>query len=385
LGGHGVTNSRKLAILAFSVLFALGQAALVSARPSGNNFKVGVIAPLSGIAAEYGVALKNGIELAKKENQGLFGSVDFILEDTPYEPKAAVSSFNKLRTVDKVDLVYVFGVAFCDVVAPLAQNYKVPMVAQCVQASVTKDRPYVVRFFNYSDQYARVLAEYLKHRDVRRIGVVIAEDTYLEEMYRALSDNISPEQSLTIVDRYQKPQMDFRSTVAKLRTENYDAVAVFLAAGQIAQFYKQLAEQRVTVFTFGTNFFESMSEAINSGKTMEGAVFANNLVRASFIGKYGEEYGNESQITFAAFGYEFAKLMGGLFANKERKLSAEEILAKVTRLEPGSDSAVGPAAYEDRAERGKSYNFQVVIKVIGDGKISVLDSPRAQLGHPQAR
>jgi branched-chain amino acid transport system substrate-binding protein len=378
-------NLRKLAILALGLFFVLGQTALVSARPSGDKFKVGVIAPLSGIAAEYGVALRNGIELAKKEKPDVFGDVDFIYEDTSYEAKSAVSSFNKLRTVDKVDLVYVFGVAFCDVVAPLAQNYKVPMVAQCVQTSVTKDRPYVVRFFNYSDQYAGVLVHYLKQHSVRRIGVVIAEDTYLEEMYRALSENIGPEQSLTIVDRYQKPQMDFRSTVAKLRTANYDAVAVFLAAGQIAQFYKQLAEQKVTVSTFGTNFFESMSEAVNSGKTMDGAVFANNLVRASFIEKYGKEYGNESQITFAAFGYEFAKLMGGLFANMERKPSAEEILTKITRLEPGSDSAVGPAAYEDQAERGKAYNFQLVIKVIGDGKVLALDHSRAQLGQTQAR
>ncbi|HQH28570.1 MAG TPA: ABC transporter substrate-binding protein, partial [Oligoflexia bacterium] len=235
------------------------------------KLRIGVIAPLSGVAAEYGAAISNGITLAQAELPAVHERIEFLFEDTPYASKAAVSSFQKLRTADRVDAVYVMGVSFCDAVAPLAESAKLPMIAQCVQRSVTAGRNFVLRFFSPADKYAQAVIYYLKAQGLNRLGVVIAGNTYVEEMLRALIENALPSQEITTIARYQAEDTDFRAAITKIKHSQYDAIAVLLNAGQIASFYRQLAEQEVTLPTIGTNWFETESEIQAAGGTMENA------------------------------------------------------------------------------------------------------------------
>jgi branched-chain amino acid transport system substrate-binding protein len=77
------------------------------------RFKVGAILPLTGAAADYGIAIKNCIELAKKDKPELFTNIDFIFEDAAYDPKTAVSAYRSLTDGQRVDLTLTWGVSFC--------------------------------------------------------------------------------------------------------------------------------------------------------------------------------------------------------------------------------------------------------------------------------
>ncbi len=338
----------------------------ISVFADSGKLRVGVLAPLSGLAADYGIAVRNAIELQSETMSDSPSGVEFIFEDTQYNAKSAVDAFNKLRTTGDIDLLYVWGVIFCEAVAPLAEKFKVPMVAQCIQQSVTKDKSYVVRFANPSHDYTGTLWKLIRSERWKNIGVVLTDNAYLELMYDSLRAETPDGVRIELLDRYLTGQTDFRTTISKLRSGKYDTVAVFLISGQIGPFYKQLAEQRITLPTFGTNVFESLSEITSAAGAMEGAYLANNAVNEDFQNSYMKRYGNLSQITFASYAYDFSALVRSfapVYSGNKDSLLAELIKAPLPK-----STASGAIRIVKDPGGGTSFAFPTVVKVIRHGK-----------------
>lgn len=68
-------------------------------QPPGGVFKIGGTAPLTGAAAIYGNAVKNGAQIAVDEINAEGGAVQFDLkyEDDENDPEKAVSAYNALK------------------------------------------------------------------------------------------------------------------------------------------------------------------------------------------------------------------------------------------------------------------------------------------------
>ncbi len=68
---------------------------------AGSAFKIGVVGPLTGPAAAYGVAVQNGVDLAIKEiNQagGINGTMmEMNSQDDEHDPEKAVNAYNTLK------------------------------------------------------------------------------------------------------------------------------------------------------------------------------------------------------------------------------------------------------------------------------------------------
>jgi branched-chain amino acid transport system substrate-binding protein len=236
------------------------------------KFKVGAVLPLTGAAADYGIAIKNCIELARKDNPELFTNIEFIYEDAAYDPKTAVSAYRSLTDGQQVDLTVTWGVSFCKALAPIAEARKSPMVGLCLDPAIGSGRRYVLRFMNTTDEVMRVQAQYLFERGVRRIGLLLAEHPYLEELREALQRNLIAGQTMVLIDQLPNKEMDLRTNILKLMKgeKQFDSLGVFLFAGQIASFYKQARDMGFDTQTFGTNFFESLSEVHASSGSMNG-------------------------------------------------------------------------------------------------------------------
>ena len=349
-----------------------------TSQKTSNQFKVGVILPLSGKVAEYGQAMQNGIELLLKDKQDDRERIRFYYEDVQYSPQAAVGAFNKLRTIDKVDLIYSFGVDLSKSVAPLAERYKFPLVAQSVDQTISRNAKYVIRFSNDTAQYAAKLLEYTRAKDIKRIAVVDAHNAYITETLASLNRLKVSGEEISIVNSFELRDTDFRSTISKLSRGQYDAIAVFLGAGQISRFYKQLKEQNVKLPTIGTNWFESTSEIRDSGGSMNGAVFSNNVVKNEFANQYLQEYGSDSQITFAAYAYEFADIIHEHFPSKDSQTN-ESIIAKLTNVKPRTGTAIGPIYFQESQHTGKAFQFPIANKIIFDNQIRLVDDNSQQI------
>src|ERR1017187_10767635 len=71
-----------------------------------NPLKIGVILPLTGDAASYGVDCRRGIEMEvdniRKQQEH---EIDVDFEDSKADPATAVAAFNKLANVDRAKAV----------------------------------------------------------------------------------------------------------------------------------------------------------------------------------------------------------------------------------------------------------------------------------------
>lgn len=99
---------KRIAIVALSLALGLALALpAVAAEP----IKIGVLVPLTGIVANGGQEMRNGIDMAAKEKKTINGRpIQLIVEDTRVKPKIAVQKAEKLVFKDKcVALVGVFS------------------------------------------------------------------------------------------------------------------------------------------------------------------------------------------------------------------------------------------------------------------------------------
>jgi len=330
------------------------------AEPS--PLKIGVIAPLSGPLAEYGQALRNGIDLAKNDIPGISQNCEFKFEDSKYDPKTALSALQKLAG-DDVKVIYNWGNPTSAAVSPLAERLKMAMFVLSTDPLVSKGSNRVVRFSNSGVEYGAKLAQAIKKAGFRRVGIVRAENDYLNSILDGLKNAAPPDLSIEELASYLPSDTDFRSSITKIRSKKLDAIGVFLLSGQISVFYRQLGEQHLKVPTFGTDFFESTSEIKASGSLIDGAFFANNAVDLEFQGTYLKQFGNDFQIIHAANGYDFAELLCRDLPSKRAALSPDNILELVKTV--SSTGKLGSYAYVNK-DGDKHFASPIVIRQIVD-------------------
>lgn len=357
---------KSLLVSVAVLVLALAHGAAVSAESSSSpKLKVGLILPLTGSAAEYGNAIMNAIALAKEDLPALNERVDFIAEDVAYDTGRAVSAFQKLVDVDRVDLVFTFGVNFCQALAPIAENRKRVLIGECVDESASAGRSYMIRFLNNSHDYMRLLAQYLSQQNLNDLSFVITENGYLERMFDSFETVTG--RKFSDVQRVPMSEMNFRSNIARIKSRKPDAVGVFLFPGQLAQFFKQAKELSLNVSAFGTNTMESQSEVHNAGGAMEGVLFVNNIVRDDFAARYFARYSSSSHLAFAGPAYEFALMLAKLDSAMVKQ-SPEQALEALKKLEPQPGAATGAFSLKHSATAGYFADFPLgVKKITGDG------------------
>jgi ABC-type branched-subunit amino acid transport system substrate-binding protein len=340
-----------------------------------SELRVGVILPLTGPAGDYGVAMKNSIALAMRERPELFTHIRFFFEDAAYDPKTAVVAFRKLTAGDDVHLTITWGVPFCKALAPIAEARKTPLIGICLDPTVSTGRRFVLQFFNTTDELMQLQASYLNARGVKRIGVLLADNPYLEEVSQALARNLQPQQSLHVIDRLPATEMDLRTHIIKLlkHRDQFDAVGVFLYVGQIASFYRQARSLKFDMLTFGHPTFESLSEVRASNGAMNGSIFTSIRVNDAFLTRYKEIFRNESQVGFGAPTYELALTLGQLFNNTTEPLSGEAIVEKIAKIPPQKGVASGPYAYTNDRTAGQHFKFPLAVKQIVNGSINQVE------------
>ena len=347
------------------VTFALATIGLFSlfhstalAEPIHNKIKVGFVIPLTGPAADYGVAVKNAVELGMQEIQGASDHIEIILDDAQYDFKLAASSFNRLRSVVKADVIVVWGLAQCRVVAPIAELYKTPMIALCLAKDVAKSRKFVLRFQSSVDEYMRTTAEWLGKQGKHKIGSLVADSPYTEEMYRAFERQRLDSQSLVLLDRVSITSNDFYSQVTKVRRSGVDALGVFLGVGQIGTFAKQLRGQSNGAQIFGTNIFGSRSELVVAEGGLAGSYYADIELAPAFKERYTNRFGNDAQLGFGALAYEILRVLTKVAADYRKEESRPiTILDAMVNAGEVASEIVGTYKIKEDQEEGKHVRF----------------------------
>ena len=144
------------------------------------KLRVGVISGLTGAAAPWGAFQNKGMILAQEELKSEGVSIELIFEDSQTSGPKAITAYNKLIQLDKVDAVIAddFGLVVAPLL-PLVERRTSPLVA----TSLPQQRYCDVapkQFFSMSSQIIYSRAAYDRffelHPEIKRIGVVAFDD-----------------------------------------------------------------------------------------------------------------------------------------------------------------------------------------------------------------
>lgn len=334
------------------------------------KFRFGVSAPLTGVLAEYGAAISNGLLLAKEDRKQSFDHINVFLEDSQWDPKTAVSVFNALHRVKRAQLIYSWGNPTNDAVAPVAESLQVPTLAMSSNHLITRDRGFIIRTIPSGEEIGGLLSSYLSDSGPKRYGVALAEVSYLQGLFAGFKSDVEKRGStVELIGTFDPSVQDFRSAVSLTKRRNYDMIGVLLITGQVQNFYKQLNDQKVSLPTFGADFHGSKTEIVASGTAINGAVFPDLKVSPEFRSRYKARFGNDIQIAFAANAYDVGLLVAELFGNsRSSTLTNNEIIT----LLKGTSTITGAHtqfSFSKDGKYGPSFKTPLVIRRIEGAEI----------------
>lgn len=221
-----MSKSTKI-ILGIVVLFVIGLA-LVQSEQKKETIKIGVLSILSGDAAAWGQNAKQGIDLAVKEindKGGVRGNkVELVYEDTGGDGKRAVSAFQKLTSLDRVDGV--IGPLFLvevSAIAPLVKDIPVVTPAASIEIRANPRNPLMIWMDATTETHR--MAIYVFDQKIKTVGVFGTKDSWENEVSSAFSSEAS-NLGMNVISKeiVLSDTSDIRPVITKLVTRKPDAI-----------------------------------------------------------------------------------------------------------------------------------------------------------------
>ncbi len=335
----GAGRSVTFCILALCILECLIDFAYASPR------RVGLTLPLSGNLSAYGTAFRNGIEFFTEENPKVSSKVTFLLDDSQYDGTKVASSIRKLINIDKVDLLYVWGVTPSQVAAPIAQQSGVPLLALTTDP-VSKARPWVASLQLPLETMKSTILGFISDSKLKRTGIIVSDfggATRLADLLRPALPG------LAYYETIPTNSLDFRTLAARIRQKPVDAIILLVLPEQSLPLVKQLAAQKVHAHIIGGDMLADDTLRHELASIMGKVSYVYGEVDDDFLARYRARFGNTSHLYEAAAGYSAGLLIEQISTNLESSHKAE-FLPSIVGLR--YQTPIGEIAFESSEEFG---------------------------------
>lgn len=328
--------SSRWMIAVFITILALLLPKPVIAQPVEGDraLKVGLILPLSGPAASYGIACRNGFEMAREE--GLGQHLEAIYEDDQFMPAKTVSAFKKLVLVDKVDVIISIGSTNANAIAPLAEKEQILMFAWAGDPKVSAGKRFVINQGRSSELEGEMIAKETARKGYQKVALVTATGDYQESINVGFK-RVFPERQLVFVEEIPRETADFRVVLLKAKSAGAQALALCLHPGQHGLLAKQAWQIGFRPAFMGCDNMQGTEEGAIAQGALDDGWFVAQMVTPQFRSRYLEKFKQQDVVIGAAIQYETAKVLAELAPKKER--GAELIEALVAS--PAREGAVG--------------------------------------------
>ncbi|MBK4734994.1 ABC transporter substrate-binding protein [Noviherbaspirillum pedocola] len=299
-------------------------AALAIAAPSWaqETIKVGLILPLSGPFADYGMQIGNGARLYMATHGDTVAGkrIELIVkDDTGTAPELTKRLAQELVTNSHADVLAGFGMSpGALATAAVATQAKKPMVVMNAAASVlTSKSPYVVRVSHTLPQLSQPMAKWALANRIDKVYTLVADfapgldaGAAFKHAYEAGGQKLLGEVRVPVSN------VDFGSYIQRIKDAKPNAVFVFLPPGEgTIAFMKTWAERgmdKAGVKLLGTVDLvdDSIVEAI--GKPAVGAITAGHYSTAhesplnrEYVAAYAKAYGTKMRPNYMSVaGYD---------------------------------------------------------------------------------
>ena len=334
--------TRQLIVTVLAVL-VLAAGTLPAGAQKG-PIKIGVIAPMTGGAAQAGKDMTNGLQMWLDENNNQMAGrkVEVIIEDSQGQPNVALTKLQKLVERDKVNVLV--GELFAHIgyaMAPKVDEYRIPMLYPVIAADdLTQRKPakWVVRTGWASSQPSHPFGEYaaktLGYKKIVAIGIDYA---FGWEVIGGFQKTFE-ENGGQIIQKLWAPlgTTDFAPYLSQIKRDA-DAVFALMVAQSSLRFPKQYQDAglkgKFPLIGGGTTFDEFVlpslgDEAIGGMTPLQYSAALDTPINKRFVAEYRKKYGkvpsyfSETSYTSTRWIAEAAKVVGGDVENREKFLEA---------------------------------------------------------------
>ena len=302
------------------VLGAAGLA-LAGAAVAADKVKIGFISTLSGPGAVIGIAIRDGFNIALKENGGKLGGLpaELIVGDDQQTPDVGRQLADRMVKRDKVD--FVTGVVFQNVLSAVEQpvlssgTFLVSANSGPSYLAGEKCNPNFFAVSWISDSYAEATGKLARDMNYKHVFVIAANypggKDVVNGFRRFYTAPIAGEADPRL------GQIDFSAELAQARAAKPDAVFIFLPGSMGVSFLKQWSQtgmdKETVLLATGWNLDQDTITAV--GPATVGAIstthwtydFANPQ-RKRFVKDFEKEYGKLPAV-YASQGYDAAMLL----------------------------------------------------------------------------
>jgi branched-chain amino acid transport system substrate-binding protein len=231
-------------------LLAVASALGIAAAAQAADIKLGAAEALSGGAAQYGVSIRNGLQLAADEINAA-GGVDgnklvLVVEDEQGKKEEAINAFKKLIFQDKV--LMLFGPTLSNsaqAADPIAQAAKTVVFGTSNTADgITSIGDYVFRnSVTEADVLPVTIQTAVKHANIKKVAVLYGnDDVFTKSGY----------------DNFKKALDDLKITVTKIKASNPDAIVLSALLAEGAPIMVQARQLGLDVPVIGGNGMNSV-------------------------------------------------------------------------------------------------------------------------------
>ena len=385
-----MTPRPSLAIL-IVLAVALAVVGTGPAPAAEKTLTIGLLGPLSGGAASYGVELQRGAEMRADEINkagGLkIGGDVYKIKLVAYDHKAqaadAATATNKLVFQDKVK--YIIGNAVgatCNAAQTITEPNKVMFSFVCWgTANLAPEKPYSFRSMLSQWELAEPFYRWVKenHPRVKRVAVISPNDTSGKDTNTAVVKALKVLAfEVTADEYYERGTKDFYPVLTKLLAQKPDMIDVAAApAGEAGLILKQAMElgfKGAKGWTAGTNPFTIIGVA---GREAAEGVWSpaninvksehvNSAVRKfgeAYEKRYGEVPGVIAVANFAAFDV-FTQAM-----QRAGSVETDRVLEVLTKER--FETVWGPLVIGGKETYGidRQFLYPLVISEIRGGKV----------------
>lgn len=349
-------------------LIAFGASAAQAA-----DIVVGVAQALSGGAAQYGVAIRNGFQLAADEINAAGGingdKIRLVIEDEQGKKEEAINVYKKLIFQDKV--LMVFGPTLSNSAAsvnPIAQSAKMVNFGTSHTADgITAVGEYIFRnAMMEADVLPETIRVAVRKANIKKVAVLYGnDDVFTKSGYdnfkKALEDQKVP---VVATETFAKGDVDFKAQLTKIKAANPDAVVLSALIAEGAPILVQARQLGLNVPFIGGNGMNStkvfeLAKGASDNLYIGSPWSASNATPANtkFIKAYTDRFKMPPD-QFAAQGYDALYIAAQAF--KQMKFTGDvtvDRISLVNRLPSVKwDGATGP--FQFRRFKDKGYDAQ---------------------------
>lgn len=369
---------------------------LAGCKKSGDGEKlvIGGIGPVTGGAAQYGIAVRNGMELAAEEinkDGGINGmTIEIAFEDDVNDAEKAMNAYNSLKDKGMQLLVGTVTSTPCAAVSDLAAKDNMFLLTpsgssiNCITAGDNCFR----MCFTDPNQGA-IAADYIADNlPAKKIGVIYQNDSdYSTGIFNGFKDEAS-KKGLEIVAETtftEKSATDFSQQVKQIAESGAELLFLPFYYTEAALVLQEAKKQGLDIPVFGGDGLDGLIGALEDKVDVADGVYVMSPYAstspeeksAAFTKAYQAKFPNDEVNQFAADGYDCIYAVKKALEKtdvKDASMSAKDIgdKLKAAMLEIEFDGVTGKTTWGSDGEPEKAPKVLQIVVTDGKGSYKVL-------------